>query len=121
MQPMMAAETLVLTSEECRHITRYEPAPGVDYEPGVDAHGREVVPADLTDNRMELPSNLTIDLTALVFELLEREPPQGLRDSTISLGKVVIHESGLISYNGKPLGDTYQNAIAQACLERGFR
>ncbi len=115
MQPMMAAETLVLTSEECRHITRYEPAPGVD------AHAREVVPADLTDNRMELPSNLTIDLTALVFELLEREPPQGLRDSTISLGKVVIHESGLISYNGKPLGDTYQNAIAQACLEHGFR
>ena len=118
-RPSVAAETLVLSAEECAHITRHDPA-DAEYRPGVDARGRAVVPADLEDNRMQLPDDLTIDLTALVFALLERAPPRGLGDTKIDLGKIVVHESGLITYNGKPLGDTYQNAIAQACRERGF-
>ena len=117
--PAVAAETLVLSAEECGHITRHDPT-GAAYEPGVDTRGGAVASADVDSNRMDLPDDLTIDLTALVFALLESEPPLGLGDTKIALGKIVVNKSGLITYNDKPLGDTYQNAIAQACRERGF-
>lgn len=119
-RPSVAAETLVLSAEECGDITRHDPADAA-YEPGVDARGRAVASADLDSNRMDLPEDLTIDLTALVFELLQREPPLGLGETKVALGKIVVNKSGLITYNDKPLGDTYQNAIAQACRERGFQ
>lgn len=110
----------MLSAEEWGHITRHDPA-GAAYEPGVDARGGAVVSADLDSNRMDVPDDLSIDLTALVFELLQREPPLGLGDTKIALGKIVVNKSGLITCNDKPLGDTYQNAIAQACRECGFQ
>jgi len=102
-RPSVVAETLVLSAEECGHIARHDPA-GAAYEPGVDARGGAVVSADLDSIGMDLPDDLSIDLTALVFELLQREPPLGFGDTKIALGKTVVNKSGLITYNDKLLG-----------------
>jgi len=70
-RPSVAAETLALSAEECGHITRHVAA-GAAHEPGVVLviGGGAVVSADLDSNRMDSPDDLSIDLPALVFELL---------------------------------------------------
>ncbi len=42
-----AAETVVITKADCQRLVKYIPEAGVDYEPGKDAYGRKVAPADL--------------------------------------------------------------------------
>lgn len=43
----LQAETVSITRQDCSRLIRHQPAPDVAYQPGVDAYGREVAPADL--------------------------------------------------------------------------
>ena len=38
---------VVITRADCARLVEHVPAPGVAYQPGVDAYGRAVAPADL--------------------------------------------------------------------------
>ncbi len=114
-----AEEGVVLTDAECRLLVRHVPAADVAYEPGVDVHGNAVAPADLGAPEITIPDEITIDVTALVYELLQTTPPPGLEDTQIDLGKVVFRD-GQLTYNGQPLGEVADSALIAACRERGF-
>ena len=104
---------------ECRLLVQHVPAADVAYEPGVDVDGNAVAPADLGNPEISLPDEISIDVTALVYELLSATPPPELRDTAINLGKVVFRD-GRLTYNGQPLGPTVNSALVAACRERGF-
>ena len=55
----------------CKALTKHTPSADVAYQPGVDVHGKKVVPADLADqSAMEIPQRFDIPLTASMFKLL---------------------------------------------------
>ena len=115
----LAQETIVITEAECRLLVRHVPAADVAYEPGVDVYGNAVAPADVGAPKITLPEEISIDVTALVYELLQTTPPPGLEDTAIDLGKVVLRD-GQLTYNGQRLGDTADAALVAACQTRGF-
>ncbi len=104
---------------QCRNLVQHVPAADIAYEPGVDVHGNAVAPADLGASEISIPEEISIDVTALVYELLETTPPPGLEDTAIDLGKVVLRD-GQLTYNGQPLGGTADAALIAACRESGF-
>jgi hypothetical protein len=110
---------IVITEAQCRNLVQHVPAEDVAYEPGVDVHGNAVAPADLDAPQISIPDEISIDVTALVYELLETTPPPGLEDTAIDLGKVVFRD-GQLTYNGQPLGATADAALIAACRESGF-
>ncbi|MBM3941311.1 MAG: hypothetical protein FJ318_10670 [SAR202 cluster bacterium] len=114
------AETrVILTRERCRLLVAHVPAADVAARPGRDAKGRSVVPADLEPAQaVALPDDITIDITAAVFALIEREPPRGLAPSEIELGRVAFGRDGWITYNGQRLGDSVQDALVALCQDR---
>jgi len=62
--PVLAAETVVITKADCQHLVKYIPEAGVAYEPGKDAYGRKVAPADLGGGYdwIKPPEAITFDM-----------------------------------------------------------
>lgn len=62
----LAAQTLVVRPEICAALTAHVPDPGVAYQPGLDARGGQVAPADLAGfggpSFDEVALQLTVDL-----------------------------------------------------------
>jgi hypothetical protein len=114
-----AEEAIVISEKDCRSLTRHVPAADVAYEPGVDVNGNAVAPAELGAPETALPDEISIDVTALVYDLLKTTPPPGLEDTAVNLGKVVFQD-GQLSYDGQPLGDSTNAALTAACRERGL-
>lgn len=57
------AEPLSITVKDCQRIVSHKPAPGVEYTPGVDVHGKSVAPADLGGGYgMALPESIDIQI-----------------------------------------------------------
>jgi hypothetical protein len=56
----------VISKQDCMALARYHEAPGVEYQPGVDVHGKPVAPADLQggasyDPPTKIEFNVTIN------------------------------------------------------------
>lgn len=83
----------------CRILEKHTPANDVAYQPGVDAYGRAVVPADLNAQVITVPDvikiPLNIDLAERMGSLVE-----GL-DLEVPLGMLEISQDGRVNYNGE--------------------
>lgn len=94
--------------------------PGPDYVPGVDAEGRAVTPADLPGGAPpvwlgDVPIEIDADLQKR-FGIAA--------DSKLFRGKdiagLVIVRDNRAYFNGEPIGENEQAAMAAACREHGF-
>src|ERR1043165_2288462 len=50
-----ALADIAVTRQDCDRMVEYQQAPGVEDQPGVDAHGQTVVPADLNGGYKNKP------------------------------------------------------------------
>ena len=120
--PAMAAETVVsLDRRDCARLVRYTPAPDVAYRPGVDAHGRKVVPADLGGTgEIALPTRFEIPIKVDLSDRLGI-PPNGDADyiARFPVGAVTADEDGRIAFNGVPLTDDEAADLAARCQRVG--
>lgn len=117
---------IVITKPDCSRLIRHVPDPGVTYQPGVDARGRPVAPADV-------PGSGADALPGLVPEVLEIpltiRPLQGKPYATHGTGQseavlgTVRYDMGrdLFTFNGQPIGSELQQDLARACAKRGVR
>ncbi len=112
-----AEETkITITKKDCRKITRYTPPAGVTYQPGVDARGRRVAPADIGGGvKWKVPETVTIDIG------IDLEEKYGLGTGGKYTGEAKVAEvkvntkTGLVTLDGEPLTDPDQDALAAAC------
>lgn len=116
----LAAQTLVVRPEICAALTAHVPDPGVAYQPGLDARGGQVAPADLAGfggpSFDEVALQLTVDLRKrLGIKLDETLFPGGAE-----LGYVTVR-GGRAYYNGAPLAEGSEAALASLCRGRGLR
>jgi len=139
--PAWAAEsaptplTISISKQDCSRLIRHFPNPDVAYQPGVDVHGRKVVPADLDPvaadfARRVVPDVLEIPLT--INPINYRKNIQGTA-VTSGLGKgfeltqsrigTVKYDfrTNAFTYNDQPMLTDDQRELAEACLRRGAR
>ena len=100
--PAFAQETV---PPECRILEQHKPSASVNYQPGVDVHGKPVVPADINaappmgvDGQQTIVIPLSIDMA----ERLQGQNIEGL-DMTSTLGFIEIAPGGRVTYNGRDL------------------
>lgn len=113
-----AAETISITDRDCAQIVSYSAAPDVAYQPGVDVYGRSVAPADLNPQPQIGNQPIAIDITADLHKYgVPSTSPLLLPGAR--LGQVTVEDNGRrVYFNGQPLGDTEEKAIAEACRDR---
>ncbi|NQV22527.1 MAG: hypothetical protein HQ511_14025 [Rhodospirillales bacterium] len=117
-EPAFAQTKYVLSEADCRLLTRHDPAPDVAYQPGVDVHGRTVVPADLGGAPpIKAPETFTIDIDVFLADRLgiPADRKQFVPEANVA---VVTVDGDRVYFDGQPLSDLNQQAIAEACQKK---
>ncbi len=109
--------TVAITRADCARLVAHLPAPDVAYQPGVDVHGREVVPADLGGApRIEVPETILIYIEIDLLERFGIPANPALYDAHVEVGEV-LYKDGRFTFNGQPLQDEAQAELAARCQE----
>lgn len=81
----------------CRLLPQHKPEAGVEYVPGVDVHGRPVVPADLNSSINVVEKDIVIPIEVDLAEHFGRVFPGGV-ELKPGVGAMTIHPDGRVSY-----------------------
>ncbi len=104
----------------CDQVVAHVAAADVAYQPGVDAYGRAVAPADLPGQPLlDLPDTITIDLSLDLAGQFGFDPVAGVPlDPDARIGVIEVTGSR-VTFNGQPLTADDQAALAAACRRIG--
>jgi hypothetical protein len=109
---------IAVSRQNCDYLTKYQEPPGVEYQPGVDVHGRPVAPADIDGGaNIQLPETIVIPVEVLLRNYGFIPPGSPLRQSKAELGAITV-TGDQVFYNGQPLTDQDEAALAAACRDR---
>lgn len=115
-------ETLTLGKADCEALMRWvpveaRPAPGVAYQPGIDARGNAVVGADVdgTPSPIRRPDEITFSIAT------DLDEKYGIGSSGVfsgegTLGAVSVR-GGQVFWNDQPLDGGDQAAVRAACAQ----
>jgi hypothetical protein len=114
--PSRAEEAVLrITRADCNRLVKHRAAPDAAYRPGVDAHGRAVPPADLGGGaRIKLSDTLVIPIEIELAERLGIPADPARFDADALIGVVEVGD-GPVTFNGRPLADEGQAALAAKC------
>ena len=105
----------------CRRAVQHVPRDDVAYQAGVDAYGNPVKPADLPGSNFEfdIPDSVSFDLDFNPLKYAGNSNLENLfPNASSSLGVIKYSiSSGKLTYNGRPLTNDQNAAIAAACRE----
>lgn len=89
-------------AEDCRGAVTHVPDADVTYQPGRDAHGRPVAPADLPDpSRIRPPDTVTVDITG--YARVPGSSPKLPLAGEVRAGQVTVDRSGRVTYQGQTI------------------
>ncbi len=114
-----AAERMIaIARSDCELAVRYVSPAGVDYRPGVDVNGRPVAPADLDDQRLQLPESIPVIITEDMRKRFRVSHHSPLFDADAVVGIVELRLSDRrLTFNGVELSDPEANALAAMCRD----
>src|SRR5262245_55113955 len=114
-----ASAEIAISRKDCSRLVQHEPAPDVTYQPGVDVHGRPVVPADLNGgSQIELPDVIYIPIEVLIQDRFHIPANSVLFKATAEVGIAELR-GNQVYYQDQLLSDPETAALEAACRERG--
>jgi hypothetical protein len=121
--PAAAAETVTISTADCRKLVAHAPRPDVTYQGGVDVRGKAVVPADLNaSTAVDLPAFVEIPLTVDTLKRLGGAEStsgdvlgsrRGL-EGKAALGTLTV-KGDAVFWNGKQVQSQDEVLMAEAC------
>ncbi len=110
---------VTITRADCARLVEHVPSADVAYQPGVDAYGRAVAPADLpgvrySGTQFPVPEPLHIPIEIDLLDRFGIPANPELYKADIPLGEVV-YRNGRVSYNGQPLQDEAAAELSRRC------
>ncbi len=113
-----AAADIAVSRQDCDRLAKYQQPPGVEYQPGVDAHGQPVVPADLGGGvNIQLPQTIIIPIEVLIQDKYHIPANSALWSAKAEMGVVTV-QGDQVLYNGQPLTDPETAALADLCRQQ---
>lgn len=117
---LLAGPTLAdvaVSKRDCDRLVEYRQAPGVEYQPGVDVHGRPVAPADLGGGyNINPPEIIVIPIEILIQDRFNIPANSVLWNAKAQVGTVIV-KGNQVYYEGQLLGDPETAALAELCRE----
>ncbi len=119
--PALAAETVTISTADCRRLVAHAPRADVTYQAGVDVRGKPVVPADVGGGvTLDLPTVIEIPLTVDVAKRLRPGAPGDVLNSRrgiegkAALGTLTIKGNDAF-WNGQQLQTQDEILLAESC------
>jgi len=129
---VFAADSVIVSAEDCRQLVEATPDADVAYKPGVDVNGDPVAPADLNGGYPNMvPDEITIPIGVDLADRLGRARARqhgNLNPTTAdrpllpyagqaAIGTVTVRGNEAF-WNDQPLAPQDQAVLAKACRER---
>jgi hypothetical protein len=118
---LLAAPTeadVAVSKRDCDRLVKYQQPPGVEYQPGVDVHGRPVAPADLGGGyNIKPPEIIVIPIEVLIQDRFNIPANSVLWNAEAQVGTVIV-KGDQVYYEGQLLGDPETAALEQLCREQ---
>jgi hypothetical protein len=119
-KPQPAPNSVLLKRSDCTRLTAHVPSVDATYQPGVDVHGRAVAPADLAGTpQIAMPEDITINITVELQQRFGIPVTSNLYKPEAGIGTVVVKPDGSATFNGQPLTNQEQSALAFLCQRQG--
>jgi hypothetical protein len=113
-----SAEEIAISRRDCQQLVRHEPAPDVAYQPGVDVHGRPVVPADLGGGaQLDLPDVIYIPIEVFLQDRFGIPANSVLFNAQAQVGVVDVR-GNQVFYEDQLLTDPESAALEAICRDR---
>jgi hypothetical protein len=96
--PALAQETPTY----CRLLPQHRPATGVEYVPGVDVHGKPVIPADLNSSLNVIDKDIVIPIEVNLAQHFNKVFPGGVKLEPV-VGSMTVHADGRVSYGDEDI------------------
>lgn len=113
-----ASAEVAISRRDCDRLVRHEPGPDVAYQPGIDVHGRPVVPADLGGGvQLELPDVIYIPIEVLIQDKYGIPANSVLYEAKAQVGVVTVR-GNQVYYEDQLLTDPETAALEAACRDR---
>jgi hypothetical protein len=113
--PAMATE-IMTRGDVCSGAVQHQPEAGVAYQPGVDATGRKVAPADLPGgSAIRIPDTIVIDITADLQKRFGLPSDSRLFKPEARIGTLEVDRDGTMRFNGEPVSNNEALAVQAAC------
>lgn len=113
------AENLVVDSNACANVMRYQSEDSAEYKPGVDVDGQAVESADANPNPVPLPKTISVPIA---IDLAQTNPPLtggvpvGRLELEAQIGKAEIDtKTGDVYYNGQKISETSEAQLRAEC------
>ncbi len=108
---------VIITRADCARLVEHVPAPGVAYQPGVDAYGRAVAPAELDGGTpIQAPETLHIPIEIDLLDRFGIPANPALYESDIPIGEV-LYRNGRLTFEGQPLQDEAAAELSRRCQQ----
>lgn len=101
--------------DPCAAVVAHKPAPDVTYRPGVDVRGRRVVAADVNAPSIELPEELTFEISVPMPSRNGRHFERDEYFGEALVGFLTLHADGSLSFNGRSLDEAGAASLRSAC------
>jgi hypothetical protein len=127
---LATAAQITITPAACDQLVNYIEPPGVEYQPGIDANGDPVAPADLGNRpRIKPPTHIVVPITQyLAGRLTNTQAGATTQTGTaqtnttassvlqpqINIGTVEV-TNGQVTFNGQPIGDDVDGDLGVLC------
>ncbi len=112
---ILGGQTVTVSQTDCLELVKHVPAADVVYEPGVDVHGRPVVPADIGGSlQVTPPKDFTIDITVRLDKRFGIPATADLYQPEANIGVVTI-KGNKAYFNGQPLATESIDELAEIC------
>jgi len=106
--PMILSVTAFAEEEQESFCIAYRQPEGVAYQPGIDVHGKPVIPADLNDKSYFVPDVIKVPLNIDLAQRFDRDWVPGT-DMDAEMGIIEIYRDGRVMFNDH---DVTEEAIA---------
>ena len=116
-----------MTEKDCNAVVAHQPRPDVAYQPGVDGHGRAVMPADIDGTSRALAATLPgatgpVDFTVKASPFKAAAPGTAAATLSAQTALPVARVSydprtGRLLVNGVALSDPATAIIAESCRQ----
>ncbi len=106
----------------CRALVKHTPRADVAYQPGVDAAGNAVAPADLPGQpQIKMPDKIQIPLTVSLAQAAHlntsQYPFNQIGTGSEALIGMITVQGDKVFFNDQPLSDTQQDNLAVLCMK----
>src|SRR5690242_9362712 len=105
-----AVADIAITRRDCDRLVKYHQPPGVEYQPGVDAHGQTVVPADINPSPIQVPDVIQIEIEIFLQDKFHIPANSALWAGKVDAGTVTV-EGDQVYFNGQLLTEEDDHAL----------